>query len=79
VRVHDFKLPELGKVAPYGVYDIAANHGWVSIGVDAYTAAFAVEATYSTPRVELHQRPINNHLEAVISLQVLTIHGRRRS
>ena len=44
VRVHDFKLPELGKVAPYGVYDIAANHGWVSIGVDADTAAFAVES-----------------------------------
>jgi hypothetical protein len=35
VRVHDFKIPELGKVAPYGVYDIAANHGWVSVGVDA--------------------------------------------
>jgi hypothetical protein len=44
VRVHDFKLPELGKVAPYGVYDIAANHGCVSIGVDADTAAFAVES-----------------------------------
>jgi hypothetical protein len=44
VRVHDFKIPELGRVAPYGVYDIAANHGWVSIGVDADTAAFAVES-----------------------------------
>jgi len=44
VRVHDFKIPELGKVAPYGVYDIAANHGWVSIGIDADTAAFAVES-----------------------------------
>jgi hypothetical protein len=44
VRVHDFELPELGKVAPYGVYDIAANHGWVSVGVDADTAAFAVES-----------------------------------
>jgi hypothetical protein len=43
VRVHDFKIPELGKVAPYGVYDIAANHGWVSVGIDADTAAFAVE------------------------------------
>jgi len=42
--VHDFKLPELGKVAPYGVYDIAANHGWVSVGIDADTAAFAVES-----------------------------------
>jgi hypothetical protein len=44
VRVHDFKIPELGKVAPYGVYDIAANHGWVSVGVNADTAAFAVES-----------------------------------
>src|SRR3954470_1844748 len=44
VRVHDFELPELGKVAPYGVYALAANAGWVSVGVDADTAAFAVES-----------------------------------
>ena len=44
VRVHDFQIPELGKVAPYGVYDIAANHGWVSVGIDADTGAFAVES-----------------------------------
>jgi hypothetical protein len=44
VRVHDFKTKEGGKVAPYGVYDIAANQGWVSIGIDADTAAFAVES-----------------------------------
>ena len=44
VRVHDYKIPELGKVAPYGVYDIAANHGWVSVGIDADTGAFAVES-----------------------------------
>ena len=42
--MHDFKMPELGKVAPYGVYDIAANAGWVSVGMDADTAAFAVES-----------------------------------
>jgi hypothetical protein len=42
--VHDFKIPELGKVAPYGVYDIAANQGWVNVGIDADTAAFAVES-----------------------------------
>src|SRR5215208_4187151 len=42
VRVHDFELPWLGKVAPYGVYDLAANAGCVS--VDADTAAFAVES-----------------------------------
>ena len=44
LRVHDFKIPALGKVAPYGVYDIAANHGWVSVGIDADTGAFAVES-----------------------------------
>jgi hypothetical protein len=45
VRVHDFKDPELvGKAIPYGVYDVAANTGWVSVGVDHDTAAFAVES-----------------------------------
>ena len=34
----------LGKVAPYGVYDIAANQGWVNLGIDADTGAFAVES-----------------------------------
>ena len=42
--LHDFKIPEPGKVAPYGVYDIAANHGWVSVGISADTGAFAVES-----------------------------------
>jgi hypothetical protein len=46
VRVHDFIIKEKdkGKVAPYGVYDITANEGWVNIGVDHDTAAFAVES-----------------------------------
>lgn len=44
VRVHDFKIPELGKVVPYGVYDITANAGWVNVGIDHDTAAFAVES-----------------------------------
>jgi transposase len=44
VRVHDFEIEELGKVAPYGVYDIAANEGWVNVGIDGDTAAFAVES-----------------------------------
>jgi hypothetical protein len=43
VNVHDFKDPELGKANPYGVYDLAANTGWVSVGDDHDTAAFAVE------------------------------------
>jgi hypothetical protein len=44
VRVHDFVIPELGKVAPYGVYDVAANDGWVNLGISHDTAAFAVES-----------------------------------
>ena len=44
VRVHDFIDPELGKAAPYGVYDLAANQGWVSVGISHDTAEFAVES-----------------------------------
>jgi Rhodopirellula transposase DDE domain len=44
VRVHDFIIPALGRAAPYGVYDIADNTGWVSVGIDHDTAAFAVNA-----------------------------------
>jgi hypothetical protein len=44
VRVHDFLIPELGRAAPYGVYDIADNAGWVSVGIDKDTASFAVNA-----------------------------------
>lgn len=41
VRVHDFVLPELGQVRPYGVYDLTRNEGWVNVGIDHDTAAFA--------------------------------------
>jgi hypothetical protein len=44
VRVHDFLIPELGRAAPYGVYDIADNAGWVSVGIDNDTASFAVNS-----------------------------------
>jgi hypothetical protein len=44
VKVHDFEDKELGKVVPYGVYDVAANSGFVSVGVNADTAEFAVAA-----------------------------------
>ena len=43
VLMHDFVIPELGRAAPYGVYDLAENAGWVSVGTDHDTAAFAVE------------------------------------
>ena len=44
VRVHDFLIPDLGRVNPYGVYDLGQNSGWVSVGIDHDTAAFAVES-----------------------------------
>jgi hypothetical protein len=44
VRVHDFVIPELGRAAPYGVYDVTQNAGWVSVGVDHDTAAFAAQS-----------------------------------
>jgi hypothetical protein len=42
VKVHDFEDKELGKVVPYGVYDVGANAGWVSVGITSDTAEFAV-------------------------------------
>jgi len=44
VRDHDFPGPETGKAIPYGIYDLAANTGWVNVGTDHDTAAFAVES-----------------------------------
>jgi hypothetical protein len=43
VRVHDFLQPELGRAVPYGLYDLAANAGWVGVGMNHDTAAFAVQ------------------------------------
>jgi hypothetical protein len=43
VRIHDFIDKALGKAIPYGVYDISANQGWVSVGIDHDTALFATE------------------------------------
>ena len=47
VRVHDFMDKQLGKAIPYGVYDLAANQGWVSVGIDHDTAEFAVNSIRS--------------------------------
>jgi transposase len=44
VLMHDFVIPELGRASPYGVYDLAQNEAWVSVGTDHDTAAFAVES-----------------------------------
>src|SRR3954451_12613455 len=43
VRVHDFLIKELGRAVPYGVYDLASNAGWFSVGISCDTAAFAVQ------------------------------------
>ena len=43
VRVHDFLIKELGRAVPYGIYDLASNTGWVSVGMSSDTAAFAVQ------------------------------------
>lgn len=44
VNTHDFPDEELGKVTPYGIYDFKRNEGWVNVGIDHNTAAFAVES-----------------------------------
>jgi transposase len=44
VRVYDFPIPGLGRATPYGVYDLRQNAGWVNVGMDHDTAAFAVES-----------------------------------
>jgi hypothetical protein len=44
VNVHDFEDKELGKVVPYGVYDMTANAGFVSVGITSDTAEFAVQS-----------------------------------
>lgn len=44
VRVYDFPIKGLGRATPYGVYDLGRNAGWVNVGIDHDTAAFAVES-----------------------------------
>jgi hypothetical protein len=44
VRIYDFLDAELGKVIPYGVYDVTRNQGWVNVGIDHDTPEFAVES-----------------------------------
>lgn len=47
VQVHDFEDKELGKVTPYGVYDIVKNEGWVTVGTDHDTSDFAIDTILS--------------------------------
>jgi hypothetical protein len=48
VRVHDFIDKELGKAIPYGVYDLASNEGWASVGITHDTSWFAVAKNWRT-------------------------------
>jgi len=58
VKAHDFEDKELGKAAPYGVYDVAANEGFVNVGVTADTAEFAVQSIRTwRERMGLHRYP----------------------
>ena len=64
VQVHDFPDKVLGKVIPYGVYDEATNSGWVSVGIDQDTAAFAVETVrrwWGNGRRGLPRRAVADH------------------
>jgi hypothetical protein len=56
VRVHDFLIPERGRAAPYGVYDIGEDAGWVSLGIDHDTASFAVNAIHRWRQSMSHAR-----------------------
>jgi len=56
VRTKDFKDNQLGKVNPYGIYDLALDEGWVSVGIDADTAQFAVASIRSWWRHLGHTR-----------------------
>jgi hypothetical protein len=47
VRVYDFPIKGLGRATPYGVYDLGRNVGWVNVGIDHDTAAFAVQSIRS--------------------------------
>ena len=63
VRVHDFLIKELGRAVPYGIYDLAANAGWVSVGIDHDTAEFAVQTIRSWWRtVGFKRYPNARHL-----------------
>jgi hypothetical protein len=44
VKTHDFSNKELGKVSPYGIYDVGRNEGWVNVGISSDTAEFAVNS-----------------------------------
>jgi hypothetical protein len=80
VRVHDFVIPELGRAVPYGVYDIAANAGWVSVGMSADTAEFAVGTIRRWWHEIGHARyPDTKYLTITADADTMTADARRTS
>jgi hypothetical protein len=76
VKVHDFVDPELGKVIPYGVYDIAANAGCVSLGIDNDTAQFSVNSIRRWLEIMGRERyPVTDTLMITADGGVPTAHG----
>jgi len=66
VRVHDFKIKSLGKVAPYGVYDMAANEGWVNVGIDAAESVLTLTAARSRSKgATARIRAKSSHMRSV--------------
>jgi Rhodopirellula transposase DDE domain len=76
VNMHDFPDKELGKVAPYGVYDVTKNEGWVSVGVTKDTAEFAVQSI-RTWWNELGKQRYPNAAELLITADCGGSNGRR--
>ena len=64
MKVHDFEDKELGKVVPYGVYDVGANAGWVSVGITHDTAEFAVACDPPLARADGARSAIPRHARA---------------
>jgi len=63
VNVHDFEDKALGKVVPYGIYDVGANQGYVSLGIDHDTGQFAVNSVRRwLDRMGLERYPAMTHL-----------------
>ncbi len=69
VRTHDFMDKDLGKAVPYGVYDVSANAGWVSLGIDNDAAEFAVNA------IRLWWQNIGKHLYPNATAIMITADG----
>ena len=81
VRVYDFLDKKLGKAIPFGVYDVAKNEGWVSVGIDHDTARFATEAIWRWWR-KMGRRHYGKHAKkrrmAADRMAAVAACGRRR-